>query len=428
MNTVNFLVLTQYDGAFIGPVAKLLGFVMEFLYNAFSSIGIENIGLCIITFTFVIRLLMMPLTVKQQKFSKMSAVMTPELNKIRDKYQGKTDNESVMRMNEEQKAIYAKYGVSPSGSCLQMLIQMPILFGLYRVIWSIPAYVPKVYDIYEKAAKILVDGGLISVNKNLAALVEAGGTAVTSSPENINYTIDALANGQIKWQAAVDAVSTAGLNVDVFTSSMEKASHINSFLGINLSQSPMELMGLALLIPVLAGFTQWFSARLMMASNQTNNNKADDPTAGTMKMMNNMMPLMSVVFCFMFSCGIGLYWIAGSVIQILTQVALNAYFKKVSIEQMIEKNLEKVNKKRAKQGLPPQKITDTAAISTRTIASQAASRPAATSNKKNPATSYQNKAKGGDGNSQGMRTVGKPGSLTEKANLVGQYNDKHSKK
>ena len=106
MNTINFLVLTKYDGAIVGPFARLLGYVMEFLYNAFSSIGIENIGLCIITFTILIRLFMLPLTVKQQKFSKMSAVMNPELNRIREKYNGKNDNESMLRMNEETKAFF----------------------------------------------------------------------------------------------------------------------------------------------------------------------------------------------------------------------------------------------------------------------------------------------------------------------------------
>ena len=81
---------------------------------------------------------MMPLTVKQQKFSKLSAKMNPELQAIQSKYKNKKDNDSMMKMNEETKAVYKKYGVSPSGSCLQLVIQLPILWALYRVIYNFP--------------------------------------------------------------------------------------------------------------------------------------------------------------------------------------------------------------------------------------------------------------------------------------------------
>lgn len=434
MNAIDFLVLTQYDGKIIGPFAWLLGKVMEFLYNVFSSVGIENVGLCIITFTIVIRFCLLPLTVKQQKFSKMSAVMNPELNKIRDKYKGKNDNESVMRMNEETKAVYAKYGVSPSGSCLQLLIQMPILIGLYRVIWSIPAYVPKVYDIYEGAARLLVDSGLIEVSSKTASLLSAEGTAVESSLTNINYTIDSLSNGHIKWQAAIDALNSAGIDSGIVSEAMNHAQDINGFFGINLGQTPMELLGLALLIPVLAGVFQWLSVRVSMANNDTlkgNQGGTADMTASSMKMVNNLMPIMSVVMCFMLQCGIGVYWITGSVFQLLSQLCINAYFKKVGVDEMVKKNLEKVNKKREKKGLPPQKITDNASVSTRSIGQQqkknSNAKPATVSNKKNAAASYKNKEKTDGGDSTGMKTKGKPGGIAEKANMVSSYNEKNRK-
>lgn len=86
---------------------------------------------------------MMPLTIKQQKFSKLSAKMNPELQAIRNKYKNRTDTDSQMQMNAETQAVYAKYGVSPTGSCLQLFIQMPILFALYEVIYSIPSFVTK---------------------------------------------------------------------------------------------------------------------------------------------------------------------------------------------------------------------------------------------------------------------------------------------
>ena len=133
--------LTQSDTFIIGWVAKLLGVIMNGIFNVLDLIGLPNIGLSIILFTIVVNLLMMPLTIKQQKFSKLSAKMNPEIQAIQKKYKDKKDQDSVMAQNQEIQMVYAKYGVSPSGSCVQLLIQMPILFALYRVIAAMPAYV-----------------------------------------------------------------------------------------------------------------------------------------------------------------------------------------------------------------------------------------------------------------------------------------------
>ena len=104
------VILTQNDGVILGPIAKLLGIIMNGIFIMLDKIGIPNIGLAIILFTIVIYLILMPLTIRQQKFSKLSAKMNPEIQAIQAKYKGKKDNESMMRMNEETKAVYAKYG------------------------------------------------------------------------------------------------------------------------------------------------------------------------------------------------------------------------------------------------------------------------------------------------------------------------------
>ena len=135
------MLLTKSTTFIIGPVATLLGYIMNGIFWVQSQIGIESIGLCIILFTIVIYMLLMPLTIKQQKFSKLQSKMNPELQAIQKKYKDKRqDQAAMMKMNEETQAVYQKYGVNPMGSCLQLIIQMPILFALYRVIWNIPAY------------------------------------------------------------------------------------------------------------------------------------------------------------------------------------------------------------------------------------------------------------------------------------------------
>src|SRR5574344_1583262 len=136
--------LTQYNGAILGPIAKIEGMLLNAIFNLLALIGIPNVGLSIILFTIVVYLLMLPLTIKQQKFSKLSAKMNPELQAVQSKYKNRKDQDSMMQMNAETKAIYAKYGVSPTGSCVQLLIQMPILLSLYQVIYRMPAYVSKI--------------------------------------------------------------------------------------------------------------------------------------------------------------------------------------------------------------------------------------------------------------------------------------------
>lgn len=141
------ILLTQQSG-FLRPIAILLGYLMNGIFILLDKMGIPNTGLAIILFTIVIYGCMTPLTIKQQKFSKLSAKMNPELQEIQKKYKNKKDNDSVMAMNEETRAVYDKYGVSPTGSCLQLLIQMPILFALYRVIYSMPAYVRQIREAF----------------------------------------------------------------------------------------------------------------------------------------------------------------------------------------------------------------------------------------------------------------------------------------
>ena len=141
------ILLTQDSGLILGPIAKLLGIIMNAIFNLLSNIGIENIAICIIIFTLLVNILMLPLTLKQQKFSKLSAKMNPEIQAINKKYKGKNDQASMLKMQEETQAVYDKYGTSPTGSCLQLLITMPILFGLYRVIYRIPAYVDSVKEV-----------------------------------------------------------------------------------------------------------------------------------------------------------------------------------------------------------------------------------------------------------------------------------------
>ena len=146
----SLFLLTQNSGKILGPIAKVLGYLMNAIYVFMDKfLNIQNVGLTIIVFTIVIYFCLLPLTYKQQKFSKMSQIMNPEFRQFRKKYKNRRDQASVQAMNEETQAVYQKYGVSPSGSCIFMIIQLPILFALYRVIYNVPAYITNVKNTFD---------------------------------------------------------------------------------------------------------------------------------------------------------------------------------------------------------------------------------------------------------------------------------------
>ena len=134
------ILLTKSSTPIIGQLASVMGWIMDGIYRVLDLVGIQNLGLCIIIFSIIIYALMTPLQVKQQKFSKLSSVMQPELQKIQKKYKDKKDQASMQKMQEETQLVYQKYGVSPTGSCVQLLIQFPVLMALWQVIYKIPGY------------------------------------------------------------------------------------------------------------------------------------------------------------------------------------------------------------------------------------------------------------------------------------------------
>lgn len=352
------IILTTYQGAFLGPIARVLGKILEAIYFVLDQVGIENTGICLIIFTFLVNGLMLPLQIKQQKFSKMSAIMNPEIQAIQKKYQNKKDQASQQKMSMETQAVYQKYGVSPASGCLPLLITFPILFALYRVIYNVPAYVGQVYDIYEGIAGQLQGLGA-SVN-DIAKLVSSKTyvvtNAVSDAKENgdkLNYFIDVL--GQFNGDAWENLAGKYPELEKTIMQVSEKSSQINSFLWMNIADTP-KLKSISVSIPILSVITQIISTKLSMAGTNQNMN-SDNPTASSMKMMNNVMPFISGAMCFMFPIGVGVYWVAGNVFRIFQSVIINIYFKRLDMDEMINKNVDKAKKRYEKMGIDPNKMT-----------------------------------------------------------------------
>lgn len=396
-------------GDIIDFIALLMGYIMQAL---FFITGGFNIGLCIILFTIIVRLIMMPMTIKQQRFSKLSAMMQPELAAIQNKYKGKNDTASMQKMQLETKAVYEKYGTSPTGGCLQMFIQLPIFYGIFAVVRDIPYYVPRVKALFEPVISAIT--GVTNYNQ---VLIDSGLTTATYDTEDaLLRFLNAFSSEQ--WETLKNAFTSYGNGIsDTIAQQSEKILHVNNFFGINLATAPGFKLSLALLIPLLAGLTQWLSVKLMQSKNPVNNDDENNTAAQSMKMMNTMMPVISAVFCVSMPSGLGLYWIMGSVVQCIQQIFINKYMDKVDVEKLIAKNMDKVNKKRAKKGLPPKKV-DTSAVINYEEAVQ---------RKEDEVARRGERAKEIKESTEYYNQNAKPGSLAAKANMVKMYNEKNSK-
>lgn len=415
------MVLTK-AGSILGPIATVLGYVMDILFRFTSSFGVFNVGLCIILFTIVMKTLMIPLTIKQQKTTKLMSVMNPEIQAIQKKYKGKSDQESMQRQNVEIQAVYEKYGTSMTGGCLPLLIQMPILLALYRVIYNIPAYVPSVRVYFDNVVTLLM--GQADYAQKLQEITNiataCGGKLDKFDFTNANRLVDMLYKfSTSQWgelQALFPAIS------DVIGQNAAVVERMNTFLGLNMAEAPGWVPSFAWIIPILAAVSQWFSTKLMSGNQPSTSADAENPMAQSMKTMTTTMPLFSAFICITMPAGLGIYWIATSVVTIIQQLIVNAYMDKVNIDDMIAKNLEKVNKKRAKQGLPPAKVTQNATASLKAIKAEEEKEKVAEEVKK------EKIAKQIEESSKYYNTNAKPGSLASKAAMVQKYNEAHDKR
>nr|WP_308651500.1 YidC/Oxa1 family membrane protein insertase [uncultured Agathobacter sp.] len=435
------ILLTAYPGSILGPIAKLLGMLMDWIYSGISDITggrVESVVLSIVIITIIIYMCLLPLTIKQQKFSKLSQKMQPEMQAIQAKYKDKKDQASMMAMQEETQLLYQKYGISPMGSCVQMLIQMPILFALYRVFYNIPAYLSGVKGSftglvdsiqqtsgYQDTLVSLMEKYNVVTSSGLNASNAASKLADASGDTLSNYIIDILYKLPSKgWDALMDGKFFDGIQ-SVVEKTHDALLHFNYFLGLNISDTPWYIIKsnftdkpdkwllfviLALLIPVLSYLTQMLNIKLMPQA--TNGN---DQMANQMKMMNLMMPLMSLFICFTVPVGLGIYWICSALVRGIQQFFVNRHIENLDLEAVMAKNEEKAKKKREKMGLSEDYIKKAAQIKTKSIDSKAnVSASADTEEKLAKAAEYKANAKAG--------------SLASKANMVKEFNERNSRK
>lgn len=420
---MNFIVATQSTWFLIGWIAKLLGYVMNWIFEFINLIGLPNIGVAIILFTIVVKALTIPMSIKQQKYSKLQSIMAPEIKAVTDKYKGKTDQASMMAQQEETKEIYAKYGTSATGGCLQLLIQMPVLFALYQVIYKLPGYITRVKDLFGGIADKVMEVPGWATNETVLGLAKSNtinkAAEVFSGSEAKNYLIDMMYNfDKTEWSQFNSALNHPAATT-AYENAASRIQQYNTFLGMDLAMSPWTQMKAGVwwvvFIPILAGLFQFLSTKLSQTNMPEQKQDDSNPLASSMKSMNVMFPLMTVVFCFMFSAGLGVYWVASAAVQLVIQLIVNARMDKVDLNEMVKKNVEKANIKRIKRGQKPIKVQNVA-ITVKNLEEEKKAEEArkdVLKERASASTEYY----------EAHRTA-KKGSLAEKAGMVQQYDER----
>lgn len=266
-------------------IYKFFGAILDAIYSV-----IPNFGWAIIIFTVLVRVLLLPLMVKQQKSMVNMQKIQPELTKLQKKYAN-----DQQKLNEETMKLYQKYDVNPMGGCLPLLIQMPILLAVYRVIQQPITYLLRI-DMPAKVLEVLKQTAT-DTELNIVAFVTNNFEKAQSLLEKAKLDFD---------------ISQLKINFD--------------FLGLNLGYSPQNCDGnyILFIIPVISIITSFLTTKLSKAGMEKNENaKQQDTQAQQMQAMNYIFPLMTGYFCYILPAAMGLYWIIGNLWQMGQTYVMN---------------------------------------------------------------------------------------------------------
>ncbi len=442
------MILTQKSGFLLGNLAKLLGWIMNGIYNLFSSMGVVSIGLSIIVFTILIRLLMFPLSIRTTRSSKIQAHLKPEFLKITKKYKGKKDQASILAKQKETSALQKKYGIKMSAGCLTAIIQLPIFLSLYSVVQNIPAYVDKIKAMYMPIAEAIfgTEGAyekmvtFIKENGLASRVAVAQFTTSTNIDSNagqtaINSIIDVLAkcgnDAMDKLSAAFSSNSLVVQKISDCRDSIEQSNHF--LFGINLSEAPGWAFTAALLIPIAAFAFQFLSMKV--APMQSTGDAQQDQQMKSMRKFMLIMPVMSFFVTISVPAGLGLYWAVSAAVSVVITLATNYYYNHADMDAITEKARlkaeRKAERKKARNGGQEKKGFIERMQEAATGQNESEKKAQESAGMRNyggarlksytSATSYKNEA------DEKKDVKYKPGSIASKANALRDYYQKNDK-
>ncbi len=289
-------------------------YVMRLIYSF-----VDNYGLTVILFTILAKLALWPLNAKSQKSMAAMQKIQPQLAQLQEKYKNDKDKLGVETMN-----LYKEHNINPMGGCLPMLIQFPLIIAIYNVIIKPITYLMNVDMTVGEIVKLLQKNGF--------------GKALTAASQQIEVLAEVAKSG-------LSDMIEGFVNIDF------------NFLGLDLSQVPQAHLSewatnFIWIIPVLSLLSAYAMSKL--SSSMNSSSAANEQAQQTQKTMLLLMPLMSGYFTLILPAGVGLYWIASNVLQMVQQVVTSAMLKKEMasaevIEDAIDVKVKKPKKKKKKK-------------------------------------------------------------------------------
>ncbi len=328
------LVSVRQPGVIVGPIAEILSKLYNLLFNGiYSSFQAGTLGVAIILFTLIVKIILFPLMVKQQKSSAKMQMLTPELNKIREKYKDKKDQMSQQKMAYEMQEFQKKNGINMMAGCLPMLIQLPILYALFYIFQNAYVYVDVIGQNYTDIANAIISipadlrvevfGTYAQdfVNTYAKELTKLGMTFDLSDVNSVVMLINSLKIED--WANILTNLGSAG---DALTPLLSVKDQIEVFLTISLI-SRCSLTDTSIAIPLLAAATTFLQSKIMLKNTPTSA-AGNDTVSAMNKSMLYFMPLMMGFICFSVPAGLGLYWTVSNIFGIVQQLVLQKYFTK----------------------------------------------------------------------------------------------------
>ncbi len=305
-------------------ITEILGFIINIIYNVVSSFTLANsLGISIILLTIIVRVLMLPLAMKQQKSMVKMQLIQPEVTKIQKKYGDNKDPEVQKKMQAEIQAIYSKNGVNPLAGCLPLLIQLPIFVSLSYLMNNAYLFIGKLGDIYRTIGERIVEiPGIDTILVNIAAPKMQKGVTLNlgQSMEDVLKVVNRF--NQDDWASVMGAASSD--TVSAINEQLAQLSIIENFMGIDLTAAAGTSWP-GVLIPIFAVITTMLSSYI--AQKTTTNTNMTDQAKQTQRMMLIVMPLVMGFTTIGLSAGVGLYWITSSVFQTAQQVVVNKHVR-----------------------------------------------------------------------------------------------------
>ncbi|WP_313528670.1 YidC/Oxa1 family membrane protein insertase [Anaerotignum sp.] len=325
----------RMPGSILGPIAELMGYVYNMLFDGLHGMmTVGVLGFAIIIFTLIVKLILFPLMVKQQKSSFKMQMLQPELEKIKNKYKGKTDQLSQQKMAMEMQDFQKKNGISLMGGCLPLLVQLPILYALFYLFQNAYVYVDVIGQNYTDIANAILQ---IPADVRMEVF-----TPYAQNFVDMYKSVDVIKTSGFDMSRVGDVVMLVNyLSVDDWTTIMSQLgthgnglveflatkNNIETFLTIPLV-STAGLKWPGVIIPVLAAVSTYAQSKIMMVMTPSANADPNNPAMAMTKTMTYVMPFMMGFFCISMPAGLGLYWTISNIFGIIQQVILQKHYKK----------------------------------------------------------------------------------------------------